>query len=209
MHIALFSPYQLLTLSWLRVYSLPKYPWFHWVVSYRPLDSLSLLRVEIDVGSRVRSWAWRWLCDLDSKTLLRHKNNELKKARSISPPSKNAITRAISRRRYMNHHDEEFGSNSTIPSASDRVDAIVCPVTCAILDELPDSQRTQWSLRFWSIRQWAIVPVTLTVVVIFSIIWIVKVANALRFALAKESWIGKIKVIWDPVGGLEVATYHR
>ena len=32
-----------------------------------------------------------------------------------------------------------------------------------------------------------IVPVTLTVVIIFSIIWIVKVANALRFALAKES----------------------
>ena len=32
-----------------------------------------------------------------------------------------------------------------------------------------------------------IVPVTLTVVVIFSIIWIVKVANALRFAFAKES----------------------
>ena len=32
-----------------------------------------------------------------------------------------------------------------------------------------------------------IVPVTLTVVIIFSIIWIVKVANALRFAFAKES----------------------
>ena len=34
-----------------------------------------------------------------------------------------------------------------------------------------------------------IVPVTLTFVIIFSIIWIVKVANALRFALAKESWV--------------------
>ena len=32
-----------------------------------------------------------------------------------------------------------------------------------------------------------IVPVTLTVVIIYSIIWIVKVANALRFGLAKES----------------------
>ena len=32
-----------------------------------------------------------------------------------------------------------------------------------------------------------IVTVTLTVVIIFSIIWIVKVANALRFAFAKES----------------------
>lgn len=31
-----------------------------------------------------------------------------------------------------------------------------------------------------------IVPVTLTFVIIFSIIWIVKVAAALRFALAKE-----------------------
>ena len=32
-----------------------------------------------------------------------------------------------------------------------------------------------------------IVPVTLTFVIIFSIIWLVKVANAFRFALAKES----------------------
>lgn len=32
-----------------------------------------------------------------------------------------------------------------------------------------------------------IVPVTLTFVIIFSIIWIVKVATALRFALAKDS----------------------
>mmetsp|Transcript_23919 Transcript_23919/g.37505 ORF Transcript_23919/g.37505 Transcript_23919/m.37505 type:complete len:93 (-) Transcript_23919:268-546(-) len=32
-----------------------------------------------------------------------------------------------------------------------------------------------------------IVPVTLSFVIIFSIIWLVKVANALRFALAKES----------------------